>query len=216
MARRRKSIKIQEAENLPNIIAYKDGDIENRIKEFFGNNNPVVLEIGCGRGDYSVELAQRFPDKNFVGLDLKPARLWNGATKSLELELKNILFLYMNAKDLAEEIKTVKFSEIWITFPDPMPKKKQEKKRLLAPHYLDIYKKITALNSIIHLKTDDEGLYVYTLETLKELNIKIIKNKNDLYSERSVSEIESIKTKYELMHLAEGKKIKLIDFSFGE
>ncbi len=216
MARRRKSIKIKEAENLPNIFASKDGEIEKRIREFFSSENPIVLEIGCGRGDYSVELAQKFKDTNFIGLDLKPARLWNGATKSIELELKNILFLYMNAKDLAEEIKEIKFSEIWITFPDPMPKKRQEKKRLLAPHYLEIYRQITTPESVIHLKTDDDGLYEYTLETLRSEKIKIIKKTDDLYSEHNISDVESIKTKYELMHLEAGKKIKLIDFSFGK
>ncbi len=214
MARRRKSIKIKEAENLPNIIASKDGNVESRVKEFFGNGKPIILEIGCGRGDYSVELAQMFPEVNFIGLDLKPARLWNGATKSIELKLKNILFLYMNAKDLAEEFKEIRFSEIWITFPDPMPKKKQEKKRLLAPHYLAIYKKITAPDSILHLKTDDDVLYEYTLETLTSEGITIIKNSPDLYSEPAISKVESIKTKYELMHLSEGKTIKLVDFKF--
>ncbi len=214
MARRKKSIKIQEALTFENVIAEKDGNVESRVISFLGNDNPVALEIGCGRGDYSIELAQKYPDRNFIGLDLKPARLWNGATKASELGLKNILFLYMNAKNLSEEFVELKFAEIWITFPDPMPKKKQESKRLTAPHYLDIYKKITDKNSQLHLKTDDEGLYYYTIEKLREKRIKILKQTDNLYAEKEISENENIKTKYELMHLAEGKTIKLIDFSF--
>lgn len=214
MARRKKSIKIREALTFENVIAEKDGNVETRVLEFFGNDKPVTLEIGCGRGDYSIELAQKNPDRNFIGLDLKPARLWNGAKKATELGLGNILFLYMNAKNLAEEFLKTKFDEIWITFPDPMPKKRQESKRLTAPHYLNIYEKVTTKNSRLHLKTDDDGLYNYTIEKLTEKGISIIKHTDNLYAEKEISETENIKTKYELMHLAEGKTIKLIDFSF--
>jgi tRNA (guanine-N7-)-methyltransferase len=214
MARRKKSIKIREALTFENVIAEKDGNVETRVLEFFGNDKPVTLEIGCGRGDYSIELAQKNPDRNFIGLDLKPARLWNGAKKATELGLGNILFLYMNAKKLAEEFSKTKFDEIWITFPDPMPKKRQESKRLTAPHYLNIYEKVTTKNSRLHLKTDDDGLYNYTIEKLTEKGISIIKHTDNLYAEKEISETENIKTKYELMHLAEGKTIKLIDFSF--
>ncbi len=215
MSRRKKSIKIKEALTFKNVIAEKDGNVESRVIEFFEIDKPITLEIGCGRGDYTIELAQKYPERNFIGLDLKPARLWNGATKATELGLENILFLYMNAKNLSEEFSKVKFAEVWITFPDPMPKKRQESKRLTAPHYLDIYKKITDFNSVLHLKTDDKGLYDYTIEKLMENGIRIIKQTDNLYAQEDVSEIEKIKTKYELMHLAEGKTIKLIDFAFN-
>ena len=215
MSRRKKSIKIKEALTFKNVIAEKDGNVESRVIESFEIDKPITLEIGCGRGDYTIELAQKYPERNFIGLDLKPARLWNGATKATELGLENILFLYMNAKNLSEEFSKVKFAEVWITFPDPMPKKRQESKRLTAPHYLDIYKKITDFNSVLHLKTDDKGLYDYTIEKLMENGIRIIKQTDNLYAQEDVSEIEKIKTKYELMHLAEGKTIKLIDFAFN-
>ncbi|MBI9073290.1 MAG: tRNA (guanosine(46)-N7)-methyltransferase TrmB [Melioribacteraceae bacterium] len=211
---RRKHIKIRDVGKFENVFMGEDKDLEESILRFFGNNNPITLEIGCGRGDYSIALAGNFPERNFIGLDLRGDRIWNGSESATERNLKNVGFLVAFADQLPELFSKLKISEIWIPFPDPHLKPRDINRRLVAPKYLSIYREILNTGGVINLKTDERMLYNYALETLNEFNLDIIKHTDDLYSKSELLFEETIKTKYEMRYIAEGKKINLVGFKF--
>ncbi|MBN2662077.1 MAG: tRNA (guanosine(46)-N7)-methyltransferase TrmB [Bacteroidales bacterium] len=182
--------------------------------EIFKNNNPIVLEVGCGKGEYSVGLAEKYPNKNFIGIDIKGARIWRGAKTALEKNLKNVFFLRSKIDFLDKFFAENEVSEIWIPHPDPQPKKPN--KRLTSKFFLTIYQAITINNALIHLKTDSEKLYKYTLDLLKENNIKTIKTYNNIHSTNLNNEITKIKTYYENMFLQEGQKITYLSFRLNK
>ncbi len=212
---RRKQQKKDTIHLFQNVILSDNGNVEQKILNYLQPNKDFVLEIGCGRGDYSIALAQKFPNKNFVALDIKPARLWNGADFSSKIGIKNIVFLHGDAFLLDEWFTSLKFAEIWITFPDPHFKKRLEKSRLTNFLFLKKYMNILLPNGYVHLKTDDEMTYNYTLEQIDIINAKIDFLSEDIYSSSELNEIFSIKTKYEEKHLLDGKTIKIIKFNFS-
>lgn len=183
-------------------------------KNYFKNENPIILELGCGRGEYTVSLAKFFPQKNFVGIDIKGARIWRGAKTGMEENISNMAFLRIEIEQLEEHFEENEVSEIWITFPDPQPQISREKKRLTYDRFLMMYKKILKSDGIVHLKTDNDGLYLYTLEKIDELNLKLIKNTNDLYKESWLDDVLSIQTTYEKIYRDKGKNINYIQFQF--
>jgi tRNA (guanine-N7-)-methyltransferase len=182
-------------------------------KEFFKNKNPIVLELGCGRGEYTVQMAEHFPEKNFVGLDWKGARLWRGAKTVQEQQMKNVAFLRIQIQYIEYFFAHEEVSEIWITFPDPQPQKTRERKRLTSEVFLNKYRNIIQPDGIIHLKTDNEGFYNYTLETLQNFNLPVHLQTDNLYESSFVDNVLSIKTKYELMFLEKGAQSKYVKFS---
>ncbi len=212
---RKKSLKLAEVDYLPNVFSHRLGNIEKRMLDYLPDAEEYVLELGCGRGDYSITLAKKYPRKNFVGMDIRGARVWNGSKTATELELSNVAFVIARAEFLPEIFVETKFSEIWIPFPDPFPRKRSVNRRLVSPSFLERFKKITSPDAVIHLKTDDEGLFEYALETLKEYDAEILKVTDNLYAEEFVPFEEAIKTKYEEQHLKDGKTIKLINFKLG-
>ncbi len=180
-------------------------------KEYFHNDNPIVLELGCGKGEYAVGLAQKFPDKNFIGIDIKGARMWTGARRAEEAELKNVAFLRTNIELLPHFFAPDEVSEIWITFPDPQMKK--ERKRLTSTRFLDLYRQVLVANGTVHLKTDSPFLYTYT-HLLTQLNkLETIVDTDDLYHSDIVTDILEIRTFYEQQWLDRGLTIKYISFS---
>jgi tRNA (guanine-N7-)-methyltransferase len=181
--------------------------------EFFQNNNPIVLELGCGRGEYTVQLAERFPEKNFIGIDWKGARLWRGAKTVQEQQMKNVAFLRIQIQYIEYFFAANEVSEIWITFPDPQLKSSRVDKRLTSELFLEKYKKILKPDGIIHLKTDNETLYNYTLETLRNTNLPIHLQTDNLYESTFVDDVLAIKTKYEMMFLNQGVQSKYVRFS---
>jgi tRNA (guanine-N7-)-methyltransferase len=183
-------------------------------KDYFKNEQDIVLELGCGRGEYTVSLAHYFPTKNFFGIDIKGARIWRGAKTGIEENISNMAFLRIEIEKLEEHFADAEVSEIWITFPDPQPQISRERKRLTSERFLSMYKKILKPNGIVHLKTDNDGLYEYTLEKIKEFNYTIIKNTNDLYKELWLDEVLSIQTTYEKIYRDKGKNINYIQFKF--
>ncbi len=209
---RNKHLKLAEVDGLPNVFPFREGNVEEKIRDFFGNDKPMVLEIGCGDGHYSRKLAVKYPDRNYIGIDIRGARIWNAATKAERDGLKNVAFIIARAEFIVDMFPTFRFEEIWIPFPDPFPKKRNKNRRLVAPGFLERYRKIISPNAIINLKTDDDGLYEYALETLNEENVKILMNTDDLYSLSTDTLEDNIITKYEKQHLKNGKKIKLIKF----
>jgi tRNA (guanine-N7-)-methyltransferase len=184
-------------------------------KEFFKNANPIILELGCGKGEYTVGLGEKYPEKNFIGVDIKGARIWRGLKRTKEKNLKNVAFLRTKISNINLFFASNEVNEIWITFPDPQPKK--ENKRLTCQRFLDNYKTILAPDGIIHLKTDDTMLYEYTLnEVINDGKHRLLLHSDDLYKEGNPHlEVMEIQTFYEQMWLEMGKKIKYIRFQLN-
>jgi tRNA (guanine-N7-)-methyltransferase len=183
--------------------------------DHFKNDKPLILELACGRGEYSVALARVYPKNNYLGVDVKGARIWEGATIALKENLSNVAFLRTRIEQLPLFIADGEVDEIWITFPDPFLRESKESKRLTSPRFLDLYKPLLKPGAILHLKTDDVTLYEFTLLTLMEYpGIKILYQNNDIYSKKlDYNELE-FKTYYEKSHLADGRTIKYIRWMF--
>lgn len=180
--------------------------------EVFGNGNPVTLELACGKGEYTLELARRFPDRNFVGVDIKGARIWKGARRALEEELENVRFLRIYIDHLHEYFGGGEVEELWITFPDPYPRSPDRNKRLTAPKFLEIYRRVLKPGAPIRLKTDSKMLFDYTLEVIEEEGCLLGEKVDDVYRERPDHDLMTVKTYYERRHLENGKSIKYLDF----
>jgi len=211
---RSKLKKISQVQNLPNVFSWEDENVESAISDYFGNDNSFTLEIGCGHGDYSIELAKMYPERNFIGVDYKGARIYAAATKANELNLKNAAFLISGAEKLSNIFSEGKVDEIFIPFPDPHYPRKSFK-RLVSQNFLNIYKSIVTVNAKIHLKTDNEELFKYALFVLERENCTIHYATSNLYSEQALEHQHTIKTKYEKQYLEEGKEIKYICFGWG-
>lgn len=183
-------------------------------KSFFKNDNPVVLELACGKGEYTVNLAVMFPDKNFIGIDYKGNRIWRGAKTAIEDGVNNVAFIRMQIETLTEFFAPGEVDEIWITFPDPQPQLSREKKRLTSPRFLNMYIEVLKPGGCVNLKTDNDGFYEYTAEKIKELKLKEHVNTADLYHSEYADEVLSIKTYYEKKYLKDNKNINYLKFSF--
>ncbi|MDX5348131.1 MAG: tRNA (guanosine(46)-N7)-methyltransferase TrmB [Hymenobacteraceae bacterium] len=190
------------------------GKLQGKWNElFFKQNQEIVLEIGCGKGDYTIGMARLFPNKNFLGIDIKGSRIWKGSTVAVEEKLDNVGFLRTFIEGLDEHFAENEISEIWITFPDPRPKKGDVKKRLTSPRFLDMYEKIVKPGGIIHFKTDNLGLFEYTLEVLQERKVKDLVYSFDLYNSDLQGHTLGIQTTYEKRFLADGIPIKYLQYS---
>lgn len=182
--------------------------------EHFKNSNPVVLELACGKGEYTVNLATLFPDKNFIGVDYKGNRIWRGAKTAIEDGIDNVAFLRIQIENLLDYFAEGEIDEIWITFPDPQPQDSREKKRLTFPVFLERYKTVLKSGGKVNLKTDNDQLYAYTCEKVEALGLKVHKNTDHLYTSELVDDVLSIKTYYEKKYLLHDKNINYIQFSF--
>ena len=182
--------------------------------EFFKNNNPIVLELACGKGEYTVNLGRLFPQKNFIGIDYKGNRIWRGAKTALEDEVSNVGFLRIQIETLLDYFDSGEIDEIWITFPDPQPQISREKKRLTSPRFLEKYRQILKSGGFINLKTDNDGLHTYTVEKIDEHGLKLFVKTEDLYHSEYADEVLSIKTYYEKKYLQDNKNINYLKFSF--
>lgn len=211
---RSKLEKFEEVRGFSNVYE-NSNDLELVKKELekYTANADTIVELGCGRGEYTVALAEMFPDKNFIGVDIQGERIWHGAKYALENEIKNIRFLRIQIETLSEYLEMNSINEIWITFPDPFPKDKKTKKRLTSPRFLEMYKEILKPGGIINLKTDDEDLFDYSVETAKEFGVNILEATKDIYSKEEVSPVLEIKTRFERKWLKKGKKINYLTFS---
>ena len=185
-------------------------DIKGKWHEHFGNDNPIILEMACGKGHYARGLGARNPDKNYIGVELKGNRLYTGAKAALAAGLDNVAFLRARIEFIEFYFAKGEVSEVWITFPDPQLGK--PKKRTTAPRFLDVYRAIMGADNLVHLKTDSPDLYAYTLEVLEEQKINILYQKDDIYAAPLDFPELDIKTFYEEMHLEKGRKIKYLRF----
>jgi len=182
----------------------------NWKKNYFKNENPIVLELGCGKGEYSVGLAIKYPEKNFIGIDIKGARIWRGAKTALEQKLNNVIFIRTKIDLINSFFSENEVDEIWITFPDPQPTK--QKKRLSSAYFLNFYQKILKNNGLVHLKTDSRLLHFYTLKLLNNNSITPLVSTDNLYNSEYHNEILGIKTHYEQIFVNQGKNITYLKF----
>ena len=205
-----------EIETFANVYQLEEGKAlkGNWAATHFKNNNPVVLELACGKGEYSVNLARLFPEKNFIGVDYKGNRIWRGAKTAIEDGIDNVAFLRIQIENLLDYFNDGEIDEIWITFPDPQPQDSREKKRLTFPMFLSRYKQVLKAGGCVNLKTDNDQLYAYTCEKVEELGLNVHKNTDHLYTSDLVDEVLSIKTYYEKKYLLHDKNINYIQFSF--
>lgn len=181
--------------------------------EYFKNDNPIVLELGCGKGEYTVGLARRYPNKNHVGIDIKGARFWRGAKTALDEGLENVAFLRTQIELVANCFAENEVSEIWITFPDPQIKYKRTKHRMTNALFLEKYRQILKPNGIVHLKTDSEFMHGYTLGLLQGLGHEVLYSNHDVYkNEGSPPEVLEIQTFYEKQYLEIDKSITYLQF----
>jgi len=184
-------------------------------QDFFKNNNDIVIELGCGKGEYSVGMAEMYPDKNFIGLDIKGARLWRGLVTAKEKAIKNVAFVRGRINLVNHYFGKDEVSEIWITFPDPHARDTKARKRLTSPEFLKRYTGFLKKDGVINLKTDNIIVFESTLDTIKEYGHKIIYQTYDVYSEGIDNELTSIQTFYEKKWLEHGTKIKFLKFSLN-
>lgn len=206
MARRKKA-HFAQMKLMPHVFEFPE-NMAGKWKNFFKNENKITLEIGCGTGNYTIGMASLFPSKNFIGLDIKGDRMWHGATAVQEKEMKNVAFLRTRIEQLCDYFEPEEVKEIWITFPDPHPRDGKIKKRLTSPRFLDLYQKVLGKNNLLHLKTDNQDLFDYSLETWQEnKNLEILKSTKDLYATDFVDDVLEIKTVYEKKFLAQGLTI---------
>lgn len=181
--------------------------------DFFKNDNPIVLELGCGKGEYSVGLAERFPEKNFIGIDIKGARFWRGAKTAVETGMNNVAFVRTQIELINHIFAENEVSEIWITFPDPQIKYKRTKHRMTNAEFLERYKKILKPSGLMHLKTDSEFMHGYTLGLLHGLGHEVIYANHNIYkNEGAPAEVTGIQTFYESQYLEVNKPITYIKF----
>ncbi|MBD5237606.1 MAG: tRNA (guanosine(46)-N7)-methyltransferase TrmB [Bacteroidales bacterium] len=178
--------------------------------EVFAASHPIVVELGCGKGEYTVQLAKSEPDRNFVGVDIKGARMWSGAKEVEEENIPNAKFLRAEIENICSFFAPGEVEELWITFPDPQMQK--VRKRLTSTRFLNLYRRIMKDGGIINLKTDSPFLYEYTRRLVELNGFEVLTNTDDLYGTGNADPVSSIKTYYEQQWLSRGKKIKLLSF----
>lgn len=215
--------RFEECKTFPNLIqagyfdVLKDYPLKgNWAAKYFENQQPIVLELGCGKGEYTVALAEKNKHSNYIGIDNKGARLWRGCKNAIARNLQNVCFIRTRIELIERFFAPGEINEIWITFPDPQPRNSREKKRLTSPRFLAHYKKILKPGSIIHLKTDNTGLFEYTLDTIREQGHELIFHSFDLYNLNLEDDASSVQTFYEKMFLEQEIKIKYLRFRLKE
>nr|WP_298997647.1 tRNA (guanosine(46)-N7)-methyltransferase TrmB [uncultured Allomuricauda sp.] len=223
MGSKNKLKRFKDNESFPNVVqpsrdeALNDFEWRGKWRDFFKNDNPIVLELGCGKGEYSVGLAKRNPNKNYLGIDIKGARFWRGAKSALEMDLSNVAFLRTQIELVDSLFAENEVDEIWITFPDPQIKYKRTKHRLTNSIFFKKYEQILKPGGCVHLKTDSEFLHGYTLGLLHGLGHEVSYANHDVYkNEGSPSEVMEIQTFYENQYLEKGKPITYLQFRFAD
>ena len=190
--------------------------IKGKWNEFFKNNNPIVLELACGKGEYAVGLGQLYPGKNFIGVDQKGNRIWVGAKKAIQQDLFNVGFLRIQIDNIHEYFATHEVSEIWITFPDPQLRTGKAKKRLTHPKFLRLYQQFLIPGGLIHLKTDSPQLYQFTKIVVEKYNCTLIEDLDDVYNKSGIADALKIRTYYESLDIAKSNRIHYLEFSLPQ
>jgi tRNA (guanine-N7-)-methyltransferase len=207
----KKLIRFEAIKGFPNVLQYPEG-MPGQWHVFFKNSNPVTLELACGKGEYTIELAGLYPDRNFIGVDLKGNRLYAGAKKCLAAGITNAAFLRSQIDKINTFFAAGEVKEIWITFPDPQLRTSKAKKRLTHPKFLRLYQQIISPGGFIHLKTDSPDLYRFTKLVIELYKLEVQEDFDNLYDEQNISPELQIKTHYEGLDIAQSNRIHYLKF----
>ncbi len=211
----KKLIRFKAIKSFKNVLEYPE-NIKGKWHRFFKNNNSIALELACGKGEYTTGLAQMYPEKNFIGVDIKGNRLWVGAKFSLDNNLENVAFLRTQIDKITQYFIQNEVDEIWITFPDPQLRLSKAKKRLTHPNFLRLYQQILKPCGKIHLKTDSPDLYYFTKTVIELYNIDVITDFDNVHQQENLSEELKIKTHYESLDIAGSNCIFYLCFSLPD
>lgn len=211
----KKLLRFNAIKTFSNVLEYPE-NISGKWKDFFKNDNPIILELACGKGEYTIGLAQLYPDKNFIGVDIKGNRMWAGAKFALDNKIPNVTFLRTQIDKINIYFIKNEVEEIWITFPDPHLRKSKARKRLTHPKFLRMYQQFLRSDGCVHLKTDSPELYHFTKTVIDLYRLKIIYESNDLYKEGNNKDELKIKTHYENLDIAKSNTIFYLCFSLPE
>ncbi|MGI8581306.1 MAG: tRNA (guanosine(46)-N7)-methyltransferase TrmB [Chitinophagaceae bacterium] len=211
----KKLIRFKEIKTFANVLEYPE-NMQEKWKDFFKNDHPVILELACGKGEYTVGLAELFPAKNFVGVDIKGNRLWAGAKFALDNKITNAAFLRTQIDKINQYFYKNEVEEIWITFPDPYLRKSKARKRLMHPKFLRLYKQFLTPNGLIHLKTDSPDLYHFTKTVIDLYGLEIVSDINNLYKNDNIKEELKIKTHYESLDIANSNNVFYLCFTLPD
>ncbi|HVG40469.1 MAG TPA: tRNA (guanosine(46)-N7)-methyltransferase TrmB [Chitinophagaceae bacterium] len=208
----KKLVRFAELKTFSNVLQYPEG-IKGKWNDFFGNNNPITLELACGKGEYAVGLAQIYPHRNFIGIDQKGNRIWVGAKKALQQHINNVAFLRIQIDGIVSFFDTNEVDEIWITFPDPQLRLSKDKKRLTHPKFLRMYQQLLKPGGKINLKTDSPQLFHFTKKIIHQYGCTLHQQMDDVHAQEVIKPELSIKTHYEGLDIAGSNKVHYLSFS---
>ena len=211
----KKLLRFAELKTFANVLEYPQ-EMKGKWKNFFKNNNPIVLELACGKGEYAVGLGRVHADKNFIGLDIKGNRMWVGAKKALAEGLENVAFLRTQIEKIADYFAEGEIAEIWITFPDPQLRISKAKRRLTNPRFLRLYQTFLASGGVIHLKTDSPDLYLFTKAVINLFELSLLQDCDDVYNQAADNSDLRIKTHYEQLDIAKSNRIHYLQFMLNK
>jgi len=204
-----------EIKTFLNVLEYPE-NIKGEWKRFFGNSNPITLELACGKGEYAVGLGRLHPRRNFIGIDIKGNRMWAGAKTALNEGLHNVAFLRTQIQKITDYFAPGEVAEIWLTFPDPQLRFSKAKKRLTHPRFLRLYQSIMPVNGVLNLKTDSPPLYYFTKQVIELFQLDILEDFEDVYKHSEISDELAIKTYYESLDIAKSSRIHYLKFSLNK
>lgn len=211
----KKLIRFEAIKHFPNVLEYPGG-MKGKWKEFFRNESSITLELACGKGEYAVGLGRLYPQRNFIGIDIKGNRIWRGAKTALDEGLPNIAFIRSHIDKITDYFADREVSEIWITFPDPQLRGSRAKKRLTHPRFLRLYKQVLKDGGLVNLKTDSPDLYQFTLSVINLFELELVEHTDQVYAEESVKPELLIKTHYEGLDIAQSNRIHYIAFRINK
>jgi len=206
---RKKREHVLELYSMPNVFLSPEGIKGNWHERYFKNNNPIIVEVGCGRGEYTVNLGRRHPDQNFVGIDAKGPRLWRGAKTFMDEEMGNGAFICGLVEIITDYFAPGEVDEIWVTFPDPQHKPSREQQRLVSERFLKLYRQVLKPDGLIHLKTDNTVFYEWAIQSFEQnQGVSVLRHTDDVDKAEDLKDIMSIRTKYEMLFREKGETIK--------
>ena len=215
MMAQKKLIRFEEIRSFPNVLEYPD-NVKGKWKAFFKNDNPIGLELACGKGEYTIGLSQLYPGKNFIGVDIKGNRLWVGARSAIDKKLSNVAFLRTQIDGINSYFAKDEVEEIWITFPDPFLRGSKAKKRLTHPKFLRLYKQFLQPGGLIHLKTDSPDLYQFTKTVTAFYDCTIADDIPDVYKKENIKKELNIRTHYESLDISGSNTVFYLSFMLPE
>jgi tRNA (guanine-N7-)-methyltransferase len=211
----KKLIRFAELKTFPNVLQYPE-NMKGNWHLFFNNQNPIILELACGKGEYAVGLGRMYSQKNFIGIDIKGNRIWRGAKTALQEGLKNVAFLRTQIEKVVDYFDANEISEIWITFPDPQPRLSKIKKRLTHPRFLRLYQKFLHQDGLVHLKTDSPDLYNFTKAVISLYGLDLLVDYEDVYNQQNPRSELLIRTYYESLDIAKSNRVHYLQFRINK